>query len=62
LKDVTIDEKRSTKSHNDIYTRIDMFKSEQRLAADGQQRHEASATPPKRRKAIHIAEESLYRL
>jgi hypothetical protein len=54
--------KRSTKAHSDIYTCIDMFKSEQILAADERQRHEAGAAPPKRRKATRIAEESLYRL
>ncbi len=54
--------KRSTKSHQDIYTCIDMFKNEQLLAADERERHEAGAPPQKRRKAIHIAEESLHRL
>jgi hypothetical protein len=54
--------KRSTKSHEDIYTCIDMFKNEQLLAADERERHEAGAPPPKRRKATRIAEESLHRL
>lgn len=52
--------KRSTKSHEDIYTCIDMFKNEQLLAADERERHEAGAPPPKRRKATRIAEESLH--
>ncbi len=39
-----------------------MFKHEQLLAADERERHEAGATPPKRRKNNRIAEESLYRL
>ncbi len=54
--------KRSTKAHSDIYTCIDMFKSEQLLAADQRRRHEAGAPPPKRRKTVRVAEESLHRL
>ncbi|CAF1249125.1 unnamed protein product [Adineta steineri] len=54
--------KRSTKSHHDIYICIDMFKIDQLLAADGRERHEAGAAPPKRRKNTRIAEESLSRL
>jgi hypothetical protein len=54
--------KRSTKPHNDIYACIDMFKNEQLLAAIERQRHEAGAPPPKQRKTIRIAEDSLHRL
>ena len=54
--------KRSTKAHNNIYVCIDIFKSEQLLAADERQRHEAGVAPPKRRRATRIAEESLNRL
>jgi hypothetical protein len=54
--------KRSTKPHNDIYNCIDMFKHEQLLASDERQRHEAGASPPKRRKTTRVAEESLCRL
>ena len=54
--------KRSTKAHADIYTCIHMFKSEQLLAADARRRHEAGSSPPRKRKNIHIAENSLHRL
>ncbi|CAF3851266.1 unnamed protein product [Rotaria sordida] len=54
--------KRSTRPHPDIYAFIDLFKNEQLLAQDQRQRHEAGAAPPKRKKTIRIAEESLYRL
>ncbi|CAF2209980.1 unnamed protein product [Rotaria magnacalcarata] len=54
--------KRSTKPHHDMYSCIDMFKSEQLLASDERHRHEAGAPPPKRRRATRIAEESLYHL
>jgi hypothetical protein len=39
-----------------------MFKHEQLLASDERQRHEAGASPPKRRKTTRVAEESLCRL
>ena len=54
--------KRSTKAHADIYTCIDMFKSEQLLAADARRRHEAGTSPSGKRKNIRIAENSLNRL
>ncbi|CAM4830107.1 unnamed protein product [Rotaria magnacalcarata] len=54
--------KRSTKPHHDMYSCIDMFKSEQLLASNERHRHEAGAPPPKRRRGTRIAEESLYRL
>jgi len=37
-----------------------MFKNEQLLAADERERHEAGASPPKRRKATRIAKELLH--
>ena len=46
--------KRSTKAHVDIYTCIDMFKSEQLLAADARRRYEAGTSPPRKRKNIRI--------
>ena len=51
--------KRSTKAHADIYSCIDLFKSEQLLAADTRRRHEAGTSPPRKRKNIRTAENSL---
>jgi hypothetical protein len=55
-------EKRSSKPHHDIYSCIDMFKLEQFLAKDERLRDEEGAAPPKRRRGVRIAEESLGRL
>ena len=54
--------KRAARPHNHIFACIDMFKDEQLLAADQRQRHETGESPPKRRKNIRIAEQSLNRL
>ncbi|CAF3047092.1 unnamed protein product, partial [Rotaria sp. Silwood2] len=54
--------KRSSKPHHDIYTCIDMFKLEQFLAKDEGLRDEEGVAPPKRRRGVRIAEESLGRL